>query len=105
MEFLLDLSVWNVLMVVIAAIVLDAVLGILVTFKPDEENFDVREFPRFIATSIFPFVGGLAAVALTADRVGQPFDSLFYVFAVPVLAKFIAEIKDKFSKLFEVKIT
>ena len=103
--FLLELTVWRLLLIIVAGILLDAVLGVLVTFKPDEENFDIRKLPRFIATNIFPYVGGLAVVAIVADQVGQPYDFVFYGFAVPVVAKYLAEIKDKLFVLFGVDRT
>ena len=102
MEFVFDLGVWRALMIVVVAILLDAVIGILKTFKPEEEDFDIRKLPQFIGRNIFPYVGGLAAVALVVDRVGEPFDMLFYPFAAAVLAKYLAEVKDKLTRLFGV---
>lgn len=102
LDFLLELTVWQVLTIVVAGILLDAVLGVLNTFKPSEENFDIRKLPQFIAQNVFPYVGGLAAVALVADRVGEPYNYVFYFFAVSVVAKYVAEIKDKLFLLFGV---
>ena len=101
--FLLELDEWRVLLVVVAGILLDAVLGILTTFRADHENFDIRKLPRFIATGIFPYVGGLTAVAVVSNQVGPPYDYVFYGFAIPVLAKYVAEIMDKLTVLFGAK--
>lgn len=104
MEFLLNLSVWNALLIVVVAILLDAVLGIIKTFKPDEENFDLKKLPLFVANSIFPYVGGLVALAIVAEFVGQPYDAIFYPVAVAVALKYVAEIVEKAKSLFGVGI-
>lgn len=101
--FLLELNEWRVLLIIIAGILLDAVIGILTTFRADHENFDIRKLPRFIATGIFPYVGGLTAVAVVSNQVGPPYDYVFYGFAVPVLAKYVADIIDKLKTLFGVE--
>ena len=100
MDFLLNMTVWNALFVVVVAILLDAVLGIIRTFKPDEENFDLRKLPQFVAGSIFPYVGGLVVLAVVAEYVGQPYDAIFYPVAVAVGLKYVMEIKDKAKTLF-----
>ena len=53
-------------------------MGILKTFKKENENFDIRKLPQFVATNVFPFVGGLVVLAVVAEYVGQPYDGLFY---------------------------
>lgn len=100
MEFINELTVWNALIVVIAGILLDAVLGILKTLKPDNENFDLRKLPQFVQTQILPYVGGLGVLAIVAEFIGQPYDAMFYPVAVAVLVKYAAEIKDKLANLF-----
>ena len=102
MDFLLELSVWDATLIVVTAILLDAVVGILKTFKKENENFDIRKLPQFVATNVFPFVGGLVILAVVAECVGQPYDGLFYPIAVAVLVKYVAEIKDKLANLFGV---
>lgn len=104
MDFLLELSVWDATLIVVAAILLDAVVGILKTFKKENENFDIRKLPQFVATNVFPFVGGLVVLAVVAEYVGQPYDGLFYPIAGAVLAKYVAEIKDKLANLFGVSM-
>ena len=104
MDFLLDLSVWDAVIIVVTAILLDTVIGILLTFKKDEEKFDVRKLPQFVSTNIFPYVGGLAVLAIVAEYIGQPYDTMFFPIAVAVLVKYVAEIKDKLKKLFGIEI-
>jgi len=104
MEFLQELNVWNALLVVIVGILVDAVLGVICTFKKENENFDLRKLPQFVATNVFPYVGGLLVLAVVAEYVGRPYDTIFYPIAVAVLAKYVAEIKDKLGNLFGVTI-
>lgn len=102
---LVDYTIWYALLIVTAAIVLDAVLGIVNTFKPDTENFDFRKLPQFVATNIFPYVGGLGMLALVANVISEPFSVIFYPVAVAVLLKYLTEIKDKLAKLFGIEIS
>lgn len=104
LDFLLNATVWYALFVVVVAILLDAVLGIIKTFKPDEENFDFKKLPQFVSNSIFPYVGGLVALAVVAEFVGQPYDAIFYPVAVAVGLKYVNEIYEKAKTLFGVGI-
>lgn len=101
---LIDYPIWYALMIVVAAIILDALLGIVSTFKPETENFDFRKLPQFVATNIFPYVGGLALVATLANVIGDPYAAIFYPVAAAVLIKYLTEIKDKFAILFGITI-
>lgn len=102
MDFLLEMTVWKALFVVVVAIIVDAVLGIIKTFKPDEENFDLGKLPQFVAESIFPYVGGLVVLGAVAQFVGKPYDAVFYPVAVMVGVKYVKEIWEKARKLFGV---
>jgi hypothetical protein len=101
---LIDYTIWYALAIVVAAIILDALLGIVNTFKPDTENFDFRKLPQFVATNIFPYVGGLTLVATLANVIGDPYTALFYPIAAAVLIKYLTEIKDKISVLFGISL-
>lgn len=100
MEFLYDLSIFEVLTYVVAIIVADAVLGILKTFKPDNENFDLRKLPQFLSENVFPYIGGLIVLGVVAEFANGPITVLFYTASVTVAAKFVIEIKDKVTNLF-----
>ncbi len=102
---LIDYTVWYALAIVVAAITLDALLAVINTFKKDTENFDLRKLPRFVATSIFPYVGGLALVAVLANVIGDPYSALFFPVAGAVLLKYLTDIKDKLSILFGINLT
>ena len=104
MDFIMELSVWNALLVVVGAIVLDAVFGVLKTFKKDQENFDIRKLPQFVAAGVFPYVGGLVALAIVAEYIGQPYDNIFYPVAVAVGLKYLAEMVDKLKALFGMEL-
>ena len=101
---LTEYTIWYALAIVVAAILLDAVLGVLKSFKADTEPFDIRKLPQFVATNILPYVGGLAIFALVANIIGNPFDQSFYVVAAAVLVKYLVEIKDKLSTLFNINL-
>ena len=101
---LTDMTVISALLVVVVAIILDALLAIVKTFKPDNENFDLRKLPQFVATGILPYVGGLGVLAIAAQLIGDPYTAIFYPVAAAVLAKYVFDIKDKVLNLFNVSI-
>ena len=99
-DFILELSVWRAVMVVVAIIVADAIAGILKTFRPGEEDFDIRKLPQFIATNVLPYAGGLIVLALVANFIGEAFEHAFYAVSLLVMAKYAAEFFDKVKVLF-----
>lgn len=101
--FLTD-GVGYAFMVVVTAIVVDTVLGALKSVKSDYD-FDIRKLPQFLASGVLPYVGGLGVLALAAQFVGEPFAALFYASAAAVTLKYVAEIKDKISNMFGVKLS
>jgi len=96
--------VWMALAIVIAAIVIDTLLAVFISFRADTENFDFRLLPRFVAHGVFPYVGGLTLLAVVADMVGEPFLSLFYPAVAAVMLKYLVEVKDKISALFGIDL-
>lgn len=101
---LVDYTIWYALAIVIAAIILDVLLAVVNTFKASEDDFDLRKLAQFVATSIFPYVGGLAMLALVSNVIGEPYSGIFYPVAVAVLLKYLTEIKDKLSILFGISV-
>ena len=99
-EFLQEVTVRNVFMVVLVAILVDTALGILRTFRPDQPNFDLRLLPRFLAENVFPYVGGLLVLAFAAEFMDAVFGAVFYGAAAAVFGKYLVEIKDKVLILF-----
>ncbi len=99
---LTDVTLTNVLIVIVIAIIVDALFGILKSIKRHE--FDLRDLPKFVATGILPYIGGAGILALAAYVAGSPFEELFLVSAAAIVAKYLAEIKDKVAALFQVTI-
>lgn len=98
LNFILELPVMTVLIIVMVAILLKTAFGILLAIK--EAVFDVRKVPQFLATNVVPYLGGMAILAFVTHLVGGPFGYLFYMVALAVLAKYLTEIKDKINLLF-----
>ena len=103
LNFILELPIFTVLLIVLAAILVDTLFGVFDALKAGE--FDIRLLPQFLATSVLPYVGGLAILAFVTHLVGGPFGYLFYMVALAVLAKYLAEIKDKIQQLFGIDIS
>ena len=86
---------------IIAPILLDTLLGIILSLKAG--TFNLRKLPQFLATNLLPYVGGLLVLALTAYIAGDytaQIAALFYAAAAATAAKFLAEIKDKVLQIF-----
>lgn len=88
---------WIALLTVLAIIALDTVLGILASLKQGEFNF--RELPRFLQTSILPYIGGLLILGLVS-MLSLEIAAIFYAAVAATSAKFLAEVKDKVVVLF-----
>ena len=98
MEFLHEVAVLRAMLLVISLILVDAVFGVFKALK--EKIFDFRKLPAFVAANIFPYIGGLVVIGILAEYVGEPYRALFYLIAVFVGGKYLAEIKDKVAALF-----
>ena len=103
LNFILELPVFTALLIVLAAILVKTCFGIILAIK--EKEFDVRKLPQFLATNVVPYIGGMAILAYVAHLAGGPFGYLFYAVALAVLAKYLAEIKDKVQQLFGIDIS
>lgn len=99
-DFLATDGVFWTLIVVVAAIIIDTILGAIRAALDDFEAFDLRLLPKFLATGILPYLGSLLILALAAEFIGDPFAAIFYAAAAAALAKYVAEIKDKVTELF-----
>lgn len=96
-----DKATFITLGTVLGIIVLDTLLGIITSIS--QKQFDIRKLPQFLQTSILPYIGGLTILAVFSyDVTVKP---LFYTAATATTAKYIAEIKDKISKMFGTKVT
>lgn len=95
-------SVSHTFFIVMMTVVIDAVMGAIKGAKLDPDGFDIRKLPRFLATGILPYVGGLGILAFASIIIGEPFAAIFYLAAASVTAKYMAEIKDKINSLYVV---
>lgn len=96
-----DKATFITLGTVLGIIALDTLLGIVNAIS--QKQFDIRKLPQFLQTSILPYIGGLTILAIFSyDGTIKP---LFYAAATATTAKYIAEIKDKITKMFGTKIT
>jgi uncharacterized membrane protein YfcA len=103
MEFeLLDFPILVALAIVVAAIVVDALLGMILALK--EQEFDLRKMAQFLATNILPYAGGLSIFGLVAFWLPEPYSAAFYAAATLALVKYLAEIKDKLSLLLGIDL-
>jgi len=94
-----DGVLWT-LIIVVAAIIIDTILGAIRAALDDYDSFDFRLLPKFLATGILPYLGGLLILALAAEFIGDPFAALFYAAAAAATAKYVADIKDKLEDIF-----
>lgn len=86
------------LFLVLGAILLDTVLGILLAIKKKEFSFSI--LPDFLASNVFPYVGGLLVLALLSVYLTQ-LEYLYYAAVAIVTVKFSKEaLLDKITALF-----
>lgn len=77
----------------IIAILVNTILGWM--FAISKGEFDIRVAPRFLATSVFPYIGALLIMAVVAI-VDEMYLPVFAIVSAAVTAKFgIEVIKDK----------
>ena len=93
-----DALIIQSLVVCVASIGLDFILGILISIK--ESTFTISKLPQTIGKNIFPFVGGLIILALLGNYIDE-FNAVYYVGAGLVTLKFSKEaLIDKIKILF-----
>jgi hypothetical protein len=101
MDIALNNGIGAALIVVIVAIILDAVFGIIKAIIGSE--FDLRKLPQFIATGVLPYLGGVSILAAAAHFVGTPFVEIFYVAVAAIATKYIMDLKDKIKSMYSVE--
>ncbi len=82
---------------VLGLILADFVFGVLVSLR--NGNFSFSKLPRFVETSLVPYIGGLLVLALFSN-VNAELGALFFTIAATITAKFLADIVSKASQLF-----
>jgi len=95
---LFSTAIFKSLILVVAVIMLDFVLGMLISIK--KKTFEVGLLPKFLATNLFPYVGGLVVLALLSVYLAQ-MEYLYYAAVGLVTLKFSKEaLLDKIKELF-----
>jgi hypothetical protein len=91
----------NALITVMATILLDWVLGVLVSIKNNPKTFSLNKLPQTLARNIFPYMGGLLIV--WAISIYIPFfEKVFFTFAGLASLKFSKEaLIEKGKELFK----
>lgn len=85
--------------IAICSILLDFLLGVILSVK--KGKFEISKLPQFLASNIFPYIGGLGVVALMALWVPE-FDYLFFAGTAAVALKFSKEaLIDKLLKVLK----
>lgn len=90
--FDLDVTILYTLLAALSVVLIDTLLGIVKAIAAG--NFDLRYLPRFLQTTLLPYVGSLLILAVFAVLVAE-IKALLMASATFVIAKFLAEIKDK----------
>lgn len=90
-------AVLSTLGAVLVLILVDTVLGILVSIK--KGKFAFRKLSQFLATNVLSYVGGLLILALGAS-ISSQLAAIFYAAAAATSVKFLADIKDKVKEVF-----
>lgn len=95
--FRLPMDVLSVLLIIVALIVCDVLMGIVLGIK--EGTFSFQKLPSFLKQNIFPYLGGL--LVLGVFSVTNPEIRLIYFASVAATTiKFLADLKDKAIAIF-----
>lgn len=91
-------AVYKTLMIVLAPILADFVLGVLISIR--RGTFSLSVLPRTVATNIFPYIGGLLLLAFLSTY-SEEMQYLYCLFMTLVTLKFSKEaLYDKIKALF-----
>lgn len=93
----MDPKVPATLETVLGLILADFVFGVLVSLR--NGNFQASKLPRFVETSLIPYIGGLLALALFSNANAE-LGALFFTIAATITVKFLADITAKVTQLF-----
>lgn len=92
----LDMTIVYTLLAALSVIIIDTVLGIVKAISAGD--FDLRYLPKFLQTALLPYVGSLLILAVFALFMAE-IKVLLMASATFVIAKFLAEIKDKLADM------
>ncbi|TGE33307.1 hypothetical protein [Desulfosporosinus sp. Sb-LF] len=88
---------FTTLLAVLSLILADSVFGVLVSLR--NGDFNLSKLPRFVETSLLPYIGGLLVLALFSYS-NTALGALFFTTTTTVTAKFLADIVTKATQLF-----
>lgn len=95
----IDSTILNSLLVALASILLDMLMGVCIAIKIG--TFSLSTLPKFLASNVVPYVGGLIILAVFANYLSD-LNYLFYAGVGLVTVKFSKEaLIDKLKTLFE----
>lgn len=95
----IDANILNSLLVALGSIVLDMLLGVGMGIKSG--TFSLSKLPKFLASNVVPYIGGLIILAVFANYFSE-MEYLFYAGVALVTVKFSKEaLLDKLTALFE----
>ncbi len=101
MSINLDPKILWGLLAVVTLIVVKTFLTWIIAWR--DGKFDIREAPRFIVSNVLPYVAGLSVLALPSLW-HEELAVIYFAGAGVVGLKYLAEVKDRFQVLFEVKL-
>ena len=91
-------SIGYALLVLLMAILVDAILGMLISIK--DKTFEWSTLAKFVISGVVTYVGGILVLALAAQLAGLYFRELFYIIGGIIAIKYSAEIFLKAKQLF-----
>lgn len=94
---IVDPKVSATLGTVLSLVLADFVFGVLVSLK--NGDFSASKLPKFVETSLLPYIGGLLVLALFSNA-NAGLGALFFTIAATITVKFLADITSKVTKLF-----
>lgn len=97
----LDPNILWVLLAVLTLIFVKTFLAWIIAWR--DGKFDVREAPRFVITQVLPYVAGLLVLALPSLW-HEDLAIIYFAGAGVVGLKYLAEVKDRFQALYDVKL-
>ncbi|HHW27110.1 MAG TPA: hypothetical protein GXX23_07190 [Firmicutes bacterium] len=97
----LDPKILWTLLGVLTLILVKTLLAWIIAWR--DGKFDVREAPRFLVTQVLPYMAGLLVLALPSVW-HEDLAIIYFAGAGVVGLKYLAEVKDRFQVLFEVKL-
>lgn len=95
-----DLAALKLLGSLLLVVGLNVAFGIILAIKAG--TFDVRALPRFLQTDVLPIILPLAVLAFMVKG-NSGLLTVWEVVSAAALAKYIAEVKDKFTQLLGIK--